>query len=117
MKRNYLGIIFTDHAINRLYNRNIDQYDAWYTMKNADEIQSGKTTGSKKFIKNYQDQRIEVIAKKNNQNEWVVISCWTRNQGTGKPIFKQDGDFVEKMVTKGLIKMVSLIGSLFKKKK
>lgn len=116
MKRNYLGIIFTDHAINRLYNRNIDQYDAWYTVKNHDGAASGKTDGSKKFFKNYKDQRIEVIAKKNRQGEWVVLSCWAKNQGTGKPIFRKDKDAIEKFITKALVNTVGLIGKLFKRK-
>ena len=73
-----MGLIFTKHAINRLYNRGISQEKAYETFANPDGQITGKTPGSVKFYKNYGKQRIEVIAKKNNKNEWIVFSCWAR---------------------------------------
>jgi hypothetical protein len=82
-----MGIIFTNHAISRLYNRNIDQYDAWYTLKYPHGTTDGSTPGSVKFWRNYGDQTIEVVAKKNEHKEWVVLSAWARQYGNGRRIF------------------------------
>ena len=78
MERKYLNLIFTNHAINRLYNRGISQEKAYETFKNPDGQLPGKIPGSVKFYKSYGEQRIEIVAKKNEQGEWVVFSCWSK---------------------------------------
>lgn len=100
MKTNYMGVIFTKHAINRLYNRNITQSKAWETFTNFDGKKPGKIPGSTKFYKNYGEQKIEVVAKKNKEGQWVILSCWARYKE--KPQIKET--FLEK-----------LIGKIFKK--
>lgn len=108
MKTRYMNAIFTNHAINRLYNRGITQSDAWYTFQHPDGSLPGKTLGSRKFYKNYGKQRIEVIAKKNEKGEWVILSCWSKLIGDGKPIFRKE-TFLEKIIKKGLDKLGKLI--------
>lgn len=78
MKTNYMGLIFTNHAINRLYNRGISQEKAYETFAHPDGQLEGKIPGSVKFYKKYGEQRIEVVAKKNGKGEWVVFSCWSK---------------------------------------
>ena len=105
-----MGAIFTNHAINRLHNRQITQSDAWYTFQHPDGSQPGKTLGSKKFFKNHGRQRIEVIAKKNEKGEWIILSCWSRYVGDNQSIFRKE-NLLEKLIKKGLWK----IDQLFKK--
>jgi len=112
MKARYMNAIFTKHAINRLYNRRITQSDAWYTFQHPDGSLPGKTPGSRKFYKNYGKQRIEVVAKKNEKGEWVILSCWSKYIGDGKPIFRKE-TFLERFIKKGLDK----IGRLTQKKR
>jgi len=64
MKRKYLDLVFTNHAISRLYNRGITQEKAYETFKNPNGQLAGKIPGSTKFYKNYGKQRVEVIVKK-----------------------------------------------------
>lgn len=85
MENRYLNLIFTNHAINRLYNRGISQEKAYETFAHPDGQLPGKIPGSVKFYKNYGpptgeagEQRIEVVAKKNEKGEWVVFSCWSK---------------------------------------
>jgi hypothetical protein len=78
MKRKYLDLVFTNHAINRLYNRGITQEKAYETFKNPNGQLAGKIPGSTKFYKNYGKQRVEVIVKKNEKGEWIVLSCWSK---------------------------------------
>lgn len=88
--QNYYGnAIFTNHAIQRLRERGVTQSDAWYTFQHPDGQIKGNTPGSTKFYKNYDGQRIEVVAKLNEKKEWVILSCWSRVRGTGKPYFIQ----------------------------
>lgn len=81
METYYQGIIWTKHAISRLYNRGISQSDAWHAFTHADGSVPGKTIGSRNFYKDYGRQRIEIIAKKNDKGEWVILSCWSRYPG------------------------------------
>jgi len=73
-----MGLIFTNHAINRLYNRGISQERAYGVFSCPDGKITGKIPGSVKFYKNFGEQRIEVVAKKNDKGEWVVFSCWSK---------------------------------------
>lgn len=109
MKTYFMGVVFTNHAINRLYNRGITQSDAWYTLKHPDSYLPGKTAGSRKFYKDYGKQRIEVIAKQNEKGEWVVLSCWSKYKGTGKPIFPRKESLLESLIGKALDKLSASI--------
>ncbi len=51
MKNKYFDVIFTNHAINRLYNRGISQEKAYETFAHPDERLEGKIPGSVKFYK------------------------------------------------------------------
>lgn len=105
MKTRYMGAIFTKHAINRLYNRRITQSDAWYTFQHPDGSLPGKTPNSRKFYKDHGEQRIEVIAKKNEKGKWVILSCWSKYKGNNKPIFTHQEGFLEALVKKALNKL------------
>lgn len=87
MKTYYGNIIFTNHAIQRLYERGIAQSDAWYTFRHPDRQLRGATLGSFRYCKDYGNQSIEVIAKQNEKKEWVVLSCWSKIIGNGQPMF------------------------------
>jgi len=93
MQKHFMGVIFTDHAIKRLYERGVAQSDAWYTFRHPDKQFRGKTSGSYKYSKTYGQQRIEVIAKQNEKKEWIILSCWSKMIGDGKPIFPQKENF------------------------
>ena len=73
-----MSLIFTNHAINRLYNRGVSQEKAYETFAHPDGQLPGKIPGSVKFCKNYGEQRIEIVAKKNEKGEWVIFSCWAK---------------------------------------
>lgn len=87
MKTHFMGVIFTNHAIDRLYHRGITQSDAYYTFCHPDGQSHGSTSGSYRYYKDYNGQRIEVIAKKNDEGKWVILSAWSKVVGTGKSLF------------------------------
>ncbi|HUS59859.1 MAG TPA: hypothetical protein VMX76_00520 [Nevskiaceae bacterium] len=109
MKQQYIGVIFTKHVINRLYNQGISQSDAWQTFQHPDNSLPGKTPGSRKFYKNFGDKRIEIVAKKNEKGEWVILTGWIKYPGSGQPSAASDEPFLQgvvgKLVEKGLNKL------------
>lgn len=98
MKTNYLGLIFTNHAISRLYNRGISQEKAYEVFAHPDGQIEGKIPGSVKFYKSYGEQKIELIAKKNDKNEWVVLSSWARLKENGP--YRYQKPFLERIIGK-----------------
>ena len=103
MERKYLNLIFTNHAINRLYNRGISQERAYEVFSCPDGKITGKIPGSVKFFKNYGQQRIEVVAKKNEKGEWVVLSCWSKFKE--KPVYHYKEPLLQKLIG-GLVRKI-----------
>jgi len=100
MKKHFLGVIFTDHALQRLRERKIAQSDAWYTWKHPDQQLRGTTPGSYRYRKTYGRQQIEVIAKQNEKREWIILSCWSKIKGNQQPIFRKRGSFFRNLSQK-----------------
>ena len=76
--RDYGGVIWTNHALQRLKQRGISQGDAWATWKNPDQSRFAKSKGSWIYYKTYGNQRIEVVAKQNERKQWLIISVWSK---------------------------------------
>src|SRR3989344_381442 len=95
--RIFNGVIFTNHALERLTQRNIKQGDAWATLIHPSSSRaSSGNKGSWVFYKTYGYRKIEVVASKNERSEWVVLSVWDKvadGQKTGQadkdPIWKR----------------------------
>ena len=83
MERNFKGLIFTNHALQRLQERGIAQGDAWVTWRKPDQSRWAQNKGAWIYYKTFGDQKIEVVAKKNERGEWLVLSVWSR------PVFKE----------------------------
>jgi len=81
MDNHFGGVIWTNHALARLKERNINQGDAWATWRNPDQSSFAKTKGSWVYHKTFSNQRIEVVAKQNERKEWLILSVWS------KPVF------------------------------
>jgi len=83
MDRNFGGIIWTNHSLDRMRERGIKQGDAWATWRNPQESRKG-STGNWVYYKTYGNERIEVVAKKNEKGEWLILSVWSRPIGSRK---------------------------------
>ena len=77
--RNYGGVIWTNHALERLNRRGIKQGDAWATWRRPDQSRYAKSKGAWVYYKTYGDQKIEVVAKQNEKKEWVILSVWSKH--------------------------------------
>lgn len=78
MERNFGEIIWTNHALSRLKERNISQSDAWATWNRPHQSRYAKAKGAWIYYRTFGNQRIEVVAKKNEKGEWVVLSVWSK---------------------------------------
>lgn len=87
MDRNYGDIIWTNHALDRLRERGIKQGDAWATWNRPEQSRSGSGSqhGAWVYYRTYGNQRIEVVAKQDENKKWIVLSVWSKEIfGNGK---------------------------------
>jgi hypothetical protein len=75
--RNFGGVIWTNHALDRMRERGIKQGDAWATWRNPQQSRKGTAPGSWVYYRTYGSERIEVVAKKNERREWIILSVWS----------------------------------------
>ncbi len=78
MDNHFGGVIWTNHALQRLRERGIKQGDAWATWRNPAQSRKGSVPGSWVYYRNYGSEQIEVVAKQNEKREWLILSVWSR---------------------------------------
>ena len=78
MDRNFGGVIWTNHALERLQERGIKQGDAWATFQRPDQSRQGSADGSWVYYKTYGNEKLEVVAKKNEDGKWIILTVWSR---------------------------------------
>ncbi len=78
MDKNYGGVIWTNHALDRMRDRRIKQGDAWATWRRPDQSRYAKSKGTWVYYRTLSSQKIEVVAKKNEKKEWIILSVWSR---------------------------------------
>lgn len=88
MDRNFGGIIWTDHALERLKERGIKQGDAWATWRRPDQSREGHQKGNWIYYRTWGNERIEVVTAKNEKVETVVLSVWSRPVYETKRVYK-----------------------------
>ena len=98
MDRNFGGIIWTNHALERMSQRGINQGDAWATWRRPQQSRKAKIPGAWLYYRTYGSERVEVVAKQNERKEWIVLSVWSRptHESSQKP--KKPGSFLRYMI-------------------
>ncbi|MFC1710303.1 DUF4258 domain-containing protein [Patescibacteria group bacterium] len=76
--RTYGGVIWTNHALDRLNQRGIKQGDAWATWRRPDQSRRNQKNGAWVYYKTYGNEKIEVVAKQNEKKEWIILSVWSK---------------------------------------
>ncbi len=85
MDNHYNGVIWTNHALERMAQRGISQGDAWATFQNPQESRPGQTAGSWIYYRTYGQWKIEVVGTQNEKKEWVILSVWSRPVNSNSP--------------------------------
>jgi len=84
MNNRYGNVIWTNHALERLRERGIRQSDALATFNKPEQSRHGSNErGSWVYYRTYGSERIEVVAKKNEKGEWIILSVWS------KPVYQK----------------------------
>ena len=89
----YGGYIWTNHALERLKQRGMDQKMAWMAIRYPDKTIPGKQKGTIEYQKWMMKSLITVIATQNDQKEWVVLSCWVDPPLPGSIDIKKQQDY------------------------
>lgn len=103
MDRNYGGVIWTNHALERLVNRGIKQGDAWYTFSRPEQSRFATSQGAWIYYRTYNNQRIEVVAKKNEKGQWIILSVWSQPVYQKKNDSKTERDSFFRKILKSLV--------------
>jgi len=74
----YKGLIWTNHALTRMRERDMKQFDVYVVWRNPDKSRYAKTKSAWIYKKNINGKIIEVVAKKNEKGEWVILSVWLK---------------------------------------
>lgn len=106
MDNQYGGVIWTNHALQRLKERGIKQGDAWATFSHPQESSFAKTKGAWVFYRTYGDNQIEVVATQNKEKKWVIISVWSKQILLETRSHLQKYGFLENIVEKLLQKLL-----------
>lgn len=77
MHRRYKELVFTDHALERLRQRKVDMGEVWATWRHPSKSYYAATKGAWVYQRNWGKRQIELVAKKNDQGEWVVLTLWS----------------------------------------
>lgn len=72
----YGGIIWTNHAQEQLTRRGVLQATALQTFRSPDTTFSGKNPGTIEYEKKFGSAKVTIIAKQNEQKEWIILSGW-----------------------------------------
>src|SRR5690242_10196221 len=74
--QHYSGVIWTNHALERLAQRQFPQDMALQTFRTPDRTLSGKQSGTTEYQKRFGSSLVTVIARQNEKQEWIILSCW-----------------------------------------
>jgi hypothetical protein len=82
MDKNYGGVIWTNHALERLRQRNIKQGDAWSTWKRPESSEYNKSEGVWVYRRNFGNEQIDVVAKQSENGKWLILSVWSKGKNS-----------------------------------
>lgn len=81
MDRNFGGVVWTNHALDRLRERGIKQGDAWAAFQRPDQSRFASSKKAWIYYRTFEEKKIEVVAKKDLKGKWVILSVWSKPAG------------------------------------
>ncbi len=80
MQREVRNVIFTNHALDRLDQRQITQHMVVQTVQSPDRSEIERD-GDTKFTKTINGRQLQVIGRwEADENKWLVKSAWVRGE-------------------------------------
>lgn len=78
MDNRYGGVIWTNHALERLRERGVSQSDAFVTFNNPSQTRHASTKNAWVYYRDFKNYRLEVVAAQNERKQWVIMSVWSK---------------------------------------
>ena len=78
MDKKFGGVIWTNHVLKRLEERGLTQSDVWAVWRRPDSARYAQTKGAWIYNRTFGNQKIELVAKRNEKKEWVIMSVWSK---------------------------------------
>lgn len=97
----FSGAIWTNHALERINKRGLTKEMAGLTFHSPDRVNEGKEPYTKEFHKRFGKTLITIIGKKNEKNEWVILSIWANPPLEGTEDFKKRQRYITYKNSKG----------------
>lgn len=94
-QQRYGGAIWTNHALERLGQRGLSQDMAWQAFNSPDQSEHGKNPGTIESRKRFGPSIVTIISKRNERNEWIILSCWIDPPLPGTEDFKKRQDYLK----------------------
>lgn len=89
------GLIWTNHILERMNERKLSFDDVYWVFKKPDEFHYDEKKGTYKYYRYLDNSRLAVVATKNDNKEWVLMTCWIKdldNSMGRKRVFKKRVD-------------------------
>jgi hypothetical protein len=80
----YKGLIFTNHILERMKQRNLRPIDIYWIFSKPDKKVNSEKNGAIKFYRNYRGVGYIVVGKKNENKEWIMLSCCWKESNKNK---------------------------------
>lgn len=74
--KHFGGVIWTNHALERLHQRKLPQHIAFSAFQQPDTRVNGKKAGTIELQKQIGASTITLIIRQNEQREWLILSAW-----------------------------------------
>jgi hypothetical protein len=87
----YRNLIWTNHILQRMKERNLSYDDVYWVFSKPEEIKESKAQGGKKFSRNYKGKWYTIVAKKNEKSQWVLLTCWEKDERQHKDRNRKHG--------------------------
>jgi hypothetical protein len=75
----YKGVIWTNHILKRMKERDLSYDDVYWVFKKPDEIKKSNAENGYKFYRYHDKSRFALVTKKNESGEWVFVTCWSKD--------------------------------------
>lgn len=102
----YGGLIWTNHALERLAQRGLPQDLAWQAYRYPDDVRKDTYKNSTTYIKKFHQYEITTVIKVNDRKEYIVVSTWVN------PPMKGTEDYRKKQQYKAY-KKASFMGKIW----
>jgi len=105
----YGGLIWTNHALARLNERQFSQETAAIAYSAPDYTKAGKHPGTTEYQKRFGKQTVTLIVSKNNMGEKIVVSAWIDPPFAGTKDAQNRQRYLEYQKASGLKKIWLII--------